>query len=156
MSNNSSTGGGPGETQSFVTATLSDHLFGVPVLSVHDILSPHALTDIPLASAEVAGALNLRGRIVTAIDLRVRLGMPPADRGKSMGIVVEHLGEPYSLLIDEVGEVLSVPSEAFEHNPPTLDPRWRDVACGVFRLDQRLMVVLDVERLLDFGEARAA
>ena len=128
MSDDSPTSGGPDGAQSFVTATLSGQLFGVPVLSVHDILSPHALTDIPLASAEVAGALNLRGRIVTAIDLRVRLGMPPADRGKSMGIVVEHLGEPYSLLIDEVGEVLSSPPRPSN----TIHRRW--IRAGVTSL----------------------
>ncbi len=73
-----------------------------------------------------------------------------------MSIVVEHRGEPYSLLTDEVGEVLSVGDDAFERNPPTLDVLWREVASGVFRLDVQLMVVLDVDRLLDFGQARAA
>ncbi len=156
MTDTTHVNGGHDGPREFVTATLGGQLFGVPVLSVHDILSPHALTSVPLAPPEVAGALNLRGRIVTAIDLRVRLAMTPANRETSMGIVVEHRGEPYSLLIDEVGEVLSVDAEAFEHNPPTLDSCWREVASGVYRLEGRLLVVLDVDRLLEFGHAQAA
>tara|TARA_R110002167_G_scaffold28598_1_gene95934 strand:- start:849 stop:1331 length:483 start_codon:yes stop_codon:yes gene_type:complete len=144
------------ETREFVTATLDKQLFGVPVLSVQDVLGPQKLANIPLAPNEVAGALNLRGRIVTAIDLRRRLGLPPADKAKSMSIVVDHYGELYSLLIDEVGEVLSVPVKDYERNPPTLDPRWRDVSGGIYRLDGRLMVFLEVDRLLDFARPAAA
>ncbi len=144
------------ETQEFVTATIAGQLFGIPVLTTQDVLSPQTLASIPLAQAEVAGALNLRGRIVTAIDLRVRLGMAPADKEKSMSIVVDHHGELYSLLIDEVGEVLSVPLDAFERNPPTLDAGWREVATGIFRLDGQLMVVLEVDKLLEFAKPMAA
>jgi purine-binding chemotaxis protein CheW len=144
------------ETQEFVTATIAGQLFGIPVLTVQDVLSPQALANIPLAQPEIAGALNLRGRIVTAIDLRARLGMEPADKKKSMSIVVDHHGELYSLLIDEVGEVLSVPLDSFERNPPTLDTRWREVAAGIFRLEGQLLVVLEVDRLLEFVKPIAA
>lgn len=145
-----------GPTQEFVTATIAGQLFGIPVLAVQDVLGPQVLASIPLAPPEVAGALNLRGRIVTAIDVRRRLGLPPADREAAMSIVVDHYGELYSLLIDEVGEVLSVDDEAAERNPPTLDPRWREVSAGIYRLDGKLMVVLEVDRLLDFAKANAA
>lgn len=141
------------ETREYVTAQIAGQHFGVPVLSVQDVLGPQKLTSIPLAPPEVAGALNLRGRIVTAYDVRRRLGLPPADRVKSMSVVVEHHGEPYSLLIDEVGEVLSVPTAKIERNPPTLDAHWREVAIGIYRLDGRLLVMLDVEKLLDFAVA---
>src|SRR5690606_35209146 len=100
----------------FVTARIGSQLFGIPVLAVRDILGPQRLTSIPLAPPEIAGALNLRGRIVTAIDLRRRLGLDPADRQKSMSVVVDHHGELYSLLIDDVGEVLSAPPSGFEQN----------------------------------------
>lgn len=143
-------------TEEFVTAVIDNQLFGIPVLSVQDVLGPQNLANIPLAPPEVAGSLNLRGRIVTAIDLRKRLGMEPADREKSMSIVVDHHGELYSLLIDEVGEVLRVPLENYERNPPTLDPRWRDVSQGIFRLDGRLLVILQVQRLLDIIKVAAA
>ncbi|MBT4687361.1 MAG: chemotaxis protein CheW [Rhodospirillaceae bacterium] len=144
------------ESEEFVTANIDGQLFGIPVLSVQDVLGPQTLANIPLAPPEVAGSLNLRGRIVTAIDLRKRLGMEPADREKSMSIVVDHHGELYSLLIDEVGEVLRVPMENYERNPTTLDPRWRDVSQGIFRLDGQLLVILQVQRLLDIIKVAAA
>ena len=147
---------GATDSEEFVTATIDGQLFGIPVLSVQDVLGPQNLANIPLAPPEVAGSLNLRGRIVTAVDLRRRLGLDPADREKSMSIVVDHHGELYSLLIDEVGEVLSVPVQDHERNPPTLDPRWREVSAGIYRLDGRLMIVLQVERMIDFVKVAAA
>jgi purine-binding chemotaxis protein CheW len=139
----------------FVTATIGGQLFGIPVLTVQDVLGPQRLARIPLAPPQVAGALNMRGRIVTAIDLRVSLGLPVAERVKQMSIVVDHKGELYSLLIDEVGEVLALDAERLEPNPPTLKPSWREVSSGIYRLDGQLMVVLEVERLLDFDRGGA-
>jgi purine-binding chemotaxis protein CheW len=147
---------GKSDSEEYVTSLIDGQLFGIPVLSVQDVLGPQALANIPLAPPEVAGSLNLRGRIVTAIDLRKRLGMDPADREKSMSIVVDHHGELYSLLIDEVGEVLRVPMQNYERNPATLDPRWRDVSQGIFRLDGRLLVILQVQRLLDIIKVATA
>jgi purine-binding chemotaxis protein CheW len=139
------------ENREFVTVTIADQLFGIPVLSVQDVLGPQKITRIPLAPADVAGALNLRGRIVTAIDVRRRLDLPPrAADVAGMSVVVEHKGEPYSLMIDSVGEVLSVPFEAYERNPATLSSRWREISGGVYRLDGKLLVVLEVGLLLDF------
>jgi purine-binding chemotaxis protein CheW len=136
----------------FVTMTIADQLFGVPVLSVQDVLGPQKITRIPLAPPEVAGALNLRGRIVTAIDVRTRLGLDPRSaENKGMSIVVEHGGEHYSLMVDSVGEVLSLPPEAFERNLSTLDARWREVSAGIYRLDGQLLVVLEVDRVLNIG-----
>jgi purine-binding chemotaxis protein CheW len=138
--------------QEYVTVTIADQLFGIPVLEVHDVLRNLTLTKIPLAPSEVAGALNLRGRIVTAIDVRKRLGLPALDEDqKGMSVVVEHHGEPYSLMIDNVGEVLSLNAEDMQQNPVTLDTRWRDVSAGIYRLDEKLLVVLQIERLLDFA-----
>jgi len=146
-----------GEADEFVTMTITDQLFGIPVLTVQDVLGPQKITRIPLAPREVAGALNLRGRIVTAIDVRLRLDLEPrADDDPGMSVVVEHKGELYSLMIDSVGEVLTLPAERFERNPPTLDPRWREVSGGIYRLDDQLLIVLEVDRLLDFAQALAA
>lgn len=142
---------GTGAELDFVTARVAGQLFGIPVLAVRDVLGPQRLTSVPLAPPEIAGALNLRGRIVTAIDLRRRLGLDPADRQKSMSVVVDHHGELYSLLIDEVGEVLGAPASGFEQNPPTMEARWREASVGVFRLDSELLVILDVDRLLSFA-----
>jgi len=156
MSANGTAGRKAGGTREFVTARIGQQWCGIPVLTVQDVLGPQKLALIPLAPPEVAGALNLRGRIVTAIDVRRRLGLDPADRNASMSIVVEHRGDPYSLLIDEVGEVLTLPEDSFERNPSTLDACWRDVSAGIHRLEGRLLVLLEVERLLDFAAAEAA
>ena len=141
----------------YVTMTIADQLFGIPVLQVQDVLGPQRITKIPLAPSEVAGSLNLRGRIVTAIDVRLRLGLEPKPRtDHDMSIVVDHNGELYSLMVDSVGEVLSVSDREYERNPATLDPLWRDISVGIYRLDENLLVVLDVSRLLDFSTRIAA
>jgi purine-binding chemotaxis protein CheW len=141
----------------FVTMTIADQLFGIPVLAVQDVLGPQRITRIPLAPREVAGALNLRGRIVTAIDVRNRLNLPArAADSQGMSVVVDHKGELYSLIVDAVGEVMSLPADAFERNPATLDPRWREVSGGIYRLQGKLLVVLEVARLLNMRRAEAA
>lgn len=144
-----------GEHGEFVSITVAGQLFGIPVLQVQDVLGPQRITRIPLAPAEVAGSLNLRGRIVTAIDLRTRLRLPALPTGQTgMSIVVDHGGELYSVVVDSVGEVLNLSADLAERNPATLDPVWRDVSAGIYRLDKTLLVVLDVARVLDFS-ARA-
>jgi purine-binding chemotaxis protein CheW len=141
------------EDRQFVTLTVADQLCGVPVLGVRDILGEQAITRIPLAPEEVAGSLNLRGRIVTAIDLRRRLGLPPAPPGaRRMSVVAELAGELYALLVDQVAEVLQVKASAFERNPPTLPPVWSRFSAGIYRLESRLLVVLDVGKLLALNE----
>ena len=130
-----------GEQLEYVTMTIGGQWFGIPVLSVQDVLGPQNIAMIPLAPPEVAGSLNLRGRIVTAIDPRVRLGLPNREEDATvMSVVVEHLGELYSLLIDQVGEVLQLPTSRFEQNPASLDQRWRDLSSGIYRLDGRAKI----------------
>jgi len=143
----------------YVTFTIANQLFGIPVLQVQDVLAGGDITRIPLAPPEIAGALNLRGRIVTAVDVRIRLGLKA--RGQvgdedEMSIVVDHGGELYSLMVDEVGEVLALDPKKFGRNPPTLDPKIREFSAGIYRLEDKLLVVLDVERLLDYDGAQAA
>ena len=139
------------ELEDFVTFVVKDQLFGIPVLKVQDILTPDSIASIPLAPAEVRGSINLRGRIVTVIEVRARLGLERlvTKKGMGMGVTVEHHNELYTLLVDNVGDVISLSRELYESNPSTLDPIWREFALGVYRLDERLLVVLDVERLLD-------
>ncbi len=142
----------------FVTFRLAKQLLGIPVLSVHDVLKQQVITRTPLAPDWIAGVLNLRGRIVTAIDLRRRLGLRArtSEDGKGMSIVIEHRDEPYSLLIDQIGEVLTLDENSFERNPVTLDPIWRQISAGIYRLPGELMVVLDVHQLLEINLAEAA
>ena len=145
------------DTVEYVTMMIAGQLFGIPVLQVQDVLGPQRITRIPLAPPEVAGSLNLRGRIVTAIDVRLRLGLQPRPRDDhDMSIVVDFGGELYSLMVDSVGEVVAVATREFERNPATLDPLWREVSGGIYRLNEKLMVVLDVSRLLNFATREAA
>lgn len=133
----------------FVTMTVRGQLCGIPVLSVRDIIVTRAMTRIPLAPPEVAGSLNLRGRIVTAIDLRRRLQLPPRDNGEpGMSVVVERQGELYSLVVDAVREVIEFDEARLEPNPPTLAPAWREFSNGIYRLQSDLLVVLNTEQLL--------
>lgn len=142
----------------YVTALIGDQLFGLPISRVQDVFMPDRLTRVPLASPEIAGVLNLRGRIVTAIDMRCRLGLPRRDDGKpSMAVGIEYKGESYGLLIDTVGEVLKLADNTREANPVNLDARLAHVSAGVHRLDKQLLVILDVDRVLDMSaEAMAA
>jgi purine-binding chemotaxis protein CheW len=134
----------------FVTVLIADQLFGLPIARVHDVFMVDRLTRVPLAPPEIAGILNLRGRIVTTIDMRRRLDLPAREGGRgNMAVGIEHRGESYGLLIDSVGEVLKIPAANRDPNPVNLDPRWALVADGVVQLDGRLMVVLDVDRVLE-------
>ncbi|WP_137180178.1 chemotaxis protein CheW [Roseomonas sp. AR75] len=138
-----------------LTLTVGGQPCGVPVLVVRDVLGAQGITRIPLAPPEIEGAMNLRGRIVTAVDLRRRLGLPPRDaETKPMSIVVEQGGELYSMLADAVGEVVPLLASDRQPNPPTLDPAWREVSRGVHRRDGQLLILLDVERLLEIGGGR--
>jgi purine-binding chemotaxis protein CheW len=122
---------------------------------VRDVLRPPAIAPIPLAPAAVEGAMNLRGRIVTAVDLRRRLGLPArAADIHAISIVVEHGGELYGLLADRVGEVAQFDAADRATNPPTLDASWRDISRGVHRHGESLLIVLDTGRVLAMGDAR--
>jgi purine-binding chemotaxis protein CheW len=141
----------------YVTAMIGGQLFGLPISRVQDVFVPERLTKVPLAGPDIAGLLNLRGRIITVIDMRRRLELTARPVGrKQMAIGVEHKGESHGLLIDEIGEVLKLPAASREANPVNLDERLASVSAGVHRLDGRLLVVLDVERILDPGPVAAA
>ena len=141
-----------GAVAEYVTAVIGGQLFGLPISRVQDVFMPERLTRVPLSSQEIAGVLNLRGRIVTVVDMRARLGLPKADDAKPpMAVGVDLRGESYGLLIDTIGEVLRMPEASCEENPVNLDPRMAKLAGGVHRLDGQLMVVLDVDRVLELA-----
>jgi len=136
------------EMRQLLEVHIADQTFGIPLLLIREVLGPRKVNLLPLAPPAVGGALNLRGRVVTSIETHACLGLPrPSDGSPTMSVIVAHQAELYSLTIDTVGEVLN--DARFEPNPPTLDPRWREFAAGIVRLDGRLTVVLDVERFLD-------
>ncbi len=136
----------------YVTFTAAGQLFGLPIERVQDVFKPTQMTRVPLAGAEIAGVLNLRGRIVTAIHLSNRLDLQSRpDQRPPMAIGIESGAELFGLLVDAVGEVLKLPDGEREANPINLDRKLARVSAGVFRLDGQLLVVLDVDRVLDLG-----
>jgi purine-binding chemotaxis protein CheW len=139
----------------YVTVMIGGQLFGLPISRVQDVFMPDRLTRVPLAPPEIAGVLNLRGRIVTTTDMRRRLGLPPrSDNKPSMAVGIDLRGESYGLLIDTVGEVMQLGEATREPNPVNLDPRLGRVSGGVHRLDGQLMLILDVDSVLN-GSAEA-
>lgn len=145
------------KTAHYVTLTIAGQLFGLPIERVQDVFKPSRITRVPLAGAEIAGVLNLRGRIVTTIDMRRRLDLHGQDDGSArMAVGIDVRGESFGLLVDRIGEVLKLPDSAREANPINLDRRLARVSSGVFQLDGKLMVILDVDRVLDVGVAAAA
>ena len=141
----------------YVTATIGGQLFGLPIAGVQDVFVPDRLTSVPLAPPEIAGVLNVRGRILTIIDMRRRLELVVLEESRRTLVVgIEHKGESYGLLIDRVGEVLKLPARSFEDNPINFDRTLAQVSAGVHRLDGKLMVVLDLDRVLVLGTAAKA
>jgi purine-binding chemotaxis protein CheW len=141
----------------FVTVTIGEQMFGLPIFRVQDVFVPDRLTRVPLAPPEVAGVLNLRGRVVTAIEMRSRLDLGVrAKDAPVMAIGIEMKGESYGLLVDAVGEVMALRNAACEAKPANLDPRLSRMAAGVYRLEGQLMVVLDVDRVLDIKSGAIA
>ena len=141
----------------YVTLTLDGQLCGLPVLAVRDVLAGQRIARIPLAPPAVAGNLNLRGRIVTAIDLRRRLQLAPLPGGASpMAVVTEHGSELYALMVDQVHEVVTLQVASLEPNPPTLPPVWAAHSRGIHRVADRLLIVLDIAMLLRLDLEAAA
>lgn len=148
------------DASEYVTVMIGAQLFGLPINRVQDVFVPDRLTRVPLAPPEVSGVLNLRGRIVTAIDMRVRLGLPSAEADgeprTNMAVGIDFGGEAYGILIDQLGEVMKLDPATREPNPANLDPRWAGVSDGVHQLDGQLLVVLDVDRVLAQGREAVA
>jgi purine-binding chemotaxis protein CheW len=141
----------------FCSFTLAGHLFGVDVLRVQEVLHQMPMTRVPLAPPELAGLINLRGQVLPALDLRLRLALPPRPEGGStMTVVIRALEGPLSWLVDEIGQVLDVEEESFERPPDTLKGELRELIPGAYKLKDRLLLVLDVDRLLTFAPAEPA
>lgn len=135
--------------EQLVTMIVDNQLFGVPILQVQDIVEASKITPVPLAPSAIAGVLNLRGRIVTVIDLRKILGNDEEVPWESqMGVTIEHKGDLYTLLVDAIGDVRTLPKRDFDSAPSTMDEKVRQLCSGIFRLRGNLLVVLDVARIL--------
>ncbi len=133
----------------YVTVMIGGQLFGIPINKVHDVFMPDSITRVPMSVSEIQGVLNLRGRIVTAIDMRELLGLDKRDQdAPTMAVGIEYKGESYGFIIDNVGEVLNLSDESRETNPTNLNRNWTSISGGVHRLEGELMVILDVEKVL--------
>lgn len=135
------------ERQQYCTFTLGDHWFGIDARAVQEVLMDQVMTRVPLAPAVVPGVLNLRGDIVTTIDLRGRLDVEPrAEDARPTHVVVSIEEEPVSFLVDEVGEVIEARPDNFEPPPDTLQGVARDIIKGTQKLESSLLLILDIER----------
>ncbi len=136
--------------QQFCTFFLDQLLFGIEVTAVQEIVRYQNMTMVPLAPSEVGGLINLRGQIVTAIDLRLRLALPPRLTDQfPINIVAHTNGETVSLLVDEIGDVLQVSEEDFEPPPETLTGNVRQLIKGAYKLEKGLLLILDVDKAVD-------
>jgi len=141
----------------FVTVVVAGQLLGLPINRVHDVFVVSEMTTVPLAPGEIAGLLNLRGRVVTAISLRRRLGLDDAcEGGRRMAVGLENQGEAYGLLVDDVGEVLKLDLDEMQPNPVHMDRGWVGLSQGVHQLRDQLLIALDVDAVLAFGVEREA
>ena len=134
----------------FATFEVADQLFGVEVGEVQEVLSFNEYTSVPLAPSAVGGLFNLRGQVIAAVDLRVQLGLArQALQGPVMNVILRGDGEPVSLLVDRIGEVVDLDDDAFEPPPDTLSGPTRELVVGTFKLDGRLMLALDVNQAVN-------
>lgn len=148
---------GASKQMEFVTVSVAGQLLGLPISRVHDVFVVSEMTTVPLAPGEIAGLLNLRGRVVTAVSLRRRLGL--GDSGgteRRMAVGLENHGEAYGLLVDEVGEVLKLDPDEMQPNPVHMDRGWVGLSQGVHQLHDKLLIVLDVDAVLAFETEREA
>ncbi len=139
----------------YATYYLGDEYFGVEVKQVQEVLRYQEMTRVPLSSPVIRGLINLRGQIVLAVDLRRRLGLPDRPEGTlPMNVVLQTDDGAVSLLVDRIGDVITVADEDFELPPENLRGVSREIVRGVFKLDGALLLVVDPARVLDF-ERRA-
>jgi purine-binding chemotaxis protein CheW len=137
-------------SRQYATFEVAGQLFGVDVAKVQEVLRFHEYTLVPLTPASIGGLFNLRGQVITAVDLRVQMGLPPRDLdGAAMNVVVREDDEPVSLLVDRIGEVIELDDDAMEPPPDTLNGPSRDLIVGTFKLEDRLMLALDSRRAVD-------
>jgi purine-binding chemotaxis protein CheW len=140
-------------SQQFCTFFLDGHFFGTPVPQVQEVIQYQVMTRVPLAPNVVSGMINLRGQIVSAIDLRRRLGLHDRPEGQlPMNVVVRTNEGAVSLLVDEIGDVIEVEEESLENPPETVQGFAREVLRGVYKLSGRLLLALDIDRVVDLGD----
>jgi purine-binding chemotaxis protein CheW len=138
--------------QQFATFFVDGFFFGVPVVQVQEVLRYQEMTRVPLAPDVIEGLINLRGQIVTAVDMRGRLGLSSRPEGSHpMNMVVRAAEGAVSLLVDEIGDVVEVDRQAFEKPPDNLDTATAELVTAVYKLKDRLLLCLDTDRAIDLS-----
>ncbi len=141
------------DLHSFVTMRVNGQLFGASVKLVQDVVRAQRIAPVPLAPLVIAGSINLRGRIVTVFNMYQRLGLPlELQPAKHMNVVLEYRDELFSLMVDAVGDVLNIPLSRIDKTPVNMQANWQEISVGVYRLQDELLILLDVERLLTINE----
>ncbi|MFO0690615.1 MAG: chemotaxis protein CheW [Myxococcota bacterium] len=139
------------------TFTVADTLLGLEVEHVQEVLRFHEMARVPLASETIEGLINLRGQIVTAIDMRRRFSLPPrVEDQRPMNVVLSPSHGSVSLLVDDIGDVLDLDDQEMESPPATLDPAFQDLIRGVYKLDGRLLLMLDPVKAIDLAPMETA
>jgi purine-binding chemotaxis protein CheW len=142
------------DSKQYSTFYLNGLFFGVEVLKVQEVIRYQEMTRVPLAPRMIEGLINLRGQIVTAIDLRRRLELPPRAEGQlPMNVVVRTDDGAVSLLVDEIGDVLEIQEDTYERPPETLNGVARELIQGVYKLKERLLLILDTEKTVGLSTA---
>ena len=142
------------ETKQLCTFYAGGGYFGIPVEQVQEVVMPHSLTPVPLAPKEVRGLINLRGQILTAIDIGYRLSLRElGDESRLLNVVVRTDDSPVSLLVDEIGDVLDVEESSFEPPPETLQGEMRELIEGAYKLEGRLLLALSTKRTMKLSSA---
>lgn len=133
---------------------IGDGHYAISVLEVQEVIKPQLLTPVPLAPSYVRGLVNLRGQIVTAISLRKLFGLPDDERDEYMNIIVRSGDSLYSLVVDEILDVMDVGRDTYEPTPDTLDESIRQFISGVYKMDGKLLILLDLEKILNLEVER--
>jgi purine-binding chemotaxis protein CheW len=145
---------GAGLSRQYSTFSVGNLFFGIEVLEVQEVLRYLEMTKVPLAPKVIEGLINLRGQIITAVDMRSRLGLPKRPEGETpMNMVVRSDDGAVSLLVDEIGDVLEVHADSYESTPDSLPAEQRELIRGIYKLEGRLLLVLHTERVLQTAAA---
>ena len=144
------------DDKQFCTFYLDKYCFGVNVLEVQEVFRYQEITSVPLAPEVITGMINLRGQIITAINLRLRLGMEARLENKApMNIVVRTNDDVVNLLVDRIGDVMEISENLYEEAPDTIQGAMRELVTGVYKLEDRLLLILDTRKVVQFDAVAA-
>lgn len=139
-----------GDTSQLCGFKIMDGQYAIPVLEVQEVVKPQKVTPVPLGPSYVDGLINLRGQIVTAINLRNLFGLPTSeDSEEYMNIIVRWEDSLYALVVDEIMDVMDIENSTFEETPDTIEEGLKKYIRGVFKMEENLLTLLSLERILD-------